>query len=288
MNEKFQKIISNTAYQKALALFVLFLIVYFPVFPRLIHAWEIKPQSSHGYFIIPICLWLLWRRKEALSSLAPQATSIGTLFLAVGMFLCVTGNVLVADTVINLSMMFSLAGIIISCLGFVFFRTVLFPFVFLVFMFPVPDAVYLSITSPMKLFVSDIATFVIRMMGISVFQDGNILQMVNFKMEVVEACSGLRSLVTYVMLGVLMSDFMECQLWKKIILISCALPIAILINVIRITGTGILANTFGEQMAQGFFHEFSGVITFIIGLVIFIFILKLLTHDSNVRTDKVT
>jgi exosortase len=131
-------------------------------------------------------------------------------------------------------------------------------------MFPIPSSYYILITNPLKLMITDISGQIISFMGIPVFRDGNLLFFAGFELEVAEACSGVRSLYSYLMLSCLFT-IMSKRLRSKVVLLLSAIPLAIAVNIIRVVGTGILSVNYGPKLAQGFFHEFSGLVLFCIG-----------------------
>lgn len=253
---------------------------YWPNIIKLIGVWEYKPQCSHGYFILPISLWLFWVRKDALAGLKLQGSVTGLILLCGGLFFHLIGSFGHFDSLVYISMMFSLAGVLIATAGMSFFRAFFFPYFFLIFMFPIPDGIYTSLTIPLKLLASDVSGDLIKAMGIPVFQDGNIIKFTNFEMEVVEACSGMRSLVTYLMLGTLIGSFLSGSFWKKCIMVIMAIPVAFLNNILRVVVTGILGHFFSSKMAQGFFHEFTGFTTFIVGFGLMLGIYSLLSRTK--------
>jgi len=177
--------------------------------------------------------------------------------------------------------MLFIAGVVLAIFGPGVIRAYLFPYVFLIFMFPVPDAIYVSLTNPLKLFASTVSANLLQSVGIPTYQDGNILQFSNFTMEVVEACSGMRSLVTYLMLGTLLSSFLRGHFWNKCLLVFSTIPIAFFNNILRIIGSGILARWYGQKVAQGFFHEFTGLITFSVGFLLMIALYSLLSPKRS-------
>ncbi len=266
---------------KALVLVSLLALLYWPSILNLIYAWKIKPQCSHGYFIMPISIWLCWQRRNRWHYLTVNSSYLGFFLLLPGLFFYVISIVAAADTIANISVMLTLAGVVILTFGPAVFKAYLFPYLFLIFMFPIPDALYLSLTNPLKLFASSISTSILQALGIPTFQDGNILQLANFQMQVVEACSGMRSLVTYLMLSTLLSNFLSNGFWKKCLLIISAIPIAFFNNILRITGTGVLARWYGQKVAQGFFHEFTGLATFVLGFFLILGIYWLLSEKES-------
>lgn len=264
---------------KAMFLWFLFLAVYSPMLIELIQTWDNKPQSSHGFFVIPISLWFCWQRKELAKKAMNGGSSTGTILLFIGLMIYVAGFLGRIATIANLSFMVSLAGIVISIMGYSVLKILLFPYLFLLFMFPIPDAIYLRMTNPLKLLASDASAAVLKLIGIAAYQDGNLIQLANFEMEVVEACSGMRSVVTYLMLGIILASFVKDSNWKKVLLAVITLPIALFNNVLRISVTGLLAEWYSVESAEGFFHGFTGLTTFAIGFLLLLGVYKLFTGN---------
>lgn len=258
----------NTRREAAVS-FLALAVLYIPVFKDLFYAWNIKPEASHGYLILPIALFLIWQKREKLARYQPKGEAPGLFLLFSGIVLYLVGEATRISTLSNASFMISLVGVLWATLGRQYMRELAFPIFFLVFMLPVPDAIYISLTAPLKLFVSSISCSILQGMGVAVIQEGNIFTFANITLEVVEACSGLRSLLSYLVLGTLLAYFLPPQTpVKKVLLIAMTLPISLFINVMRIVATGVLSNIFGRAAAEGFFHETSGIILFFIGVCI--------------------
>jgi len=162
----------------------------------------------------------------------------------------------------RISLLILIGGIIISMLGEGFFRVLLLPLSYLVFMIPLPSILMDRITFPMQLLASRMATASLYLIGIPVVREGNIIHLANASLEVAEACSGIRSLVSLLALSVVFAHFSRGPAWKKGVLIASTFPVAILANMIRVSGTGALAHFYGNCAAQGFFHIFSGWMLF--------------------------
>lgn len=242
--------------------------VYLPVWSKLISTWDNKPQSSHGYLILPICIWLCWNRRKNLTELRPQPSYGGIFVTAVGMLCYIGGIASEVETLANFSFMISLGGIIIAIFGLDYLKAYIFSFFFLLFMFPIPDILYLKLTAPLKLVASSLSFSILQSLGFAVLRDGNVLQLPNFHMEVVEACSGMQSLISFFMLSVLVAYFFKGAIWKKTLIILSALPISILNNVVRITATGILGELYGEGAVHGSYHTMLGVLSFAFGMIL--------------------
>ena len=245
--------------------------LYAPAFLDLARAWDNKPQSSHGYLVIPICLYLVYTMRQEIVKIKLEQSTTGILFVIAGIGLYIIGTLAKISTLSNVSLLLNIIGIQLGLGGTIFLRKLLFPTLFLVFMFPIPDSIYISLTAPLKLFTSSVSVKILQMSGIPVLQEGNIIQLPNMMLEVVEACSGLRSLTSYIILGVLLA-YLTPSSGKMItvIIIATAFPISIAVNVLRIVGTGALAMHLGPKVAKGFFHEFSGIIVFIVGMVLYL------------------
>jgi exosortase len=135
-------------------------------------------------------------------------------------------------------------------------------------MVPVPQSIYSHFAFPLQLLASKVSSTLLNLMSIPVFREGNMLHFARTQLEVAEACSGLRSITAYVMLSVLFAYLMKNVWWKKAVLVFLAIPMAFLVNIIRVTGTGVLAHIFGGEIAKGFLHDFSGMVVFALGIVL--------------------
>lgn len=160
-------------------------------------------------------------------------------------------------------------------------RAVSFPLGFLIFMIPLPVIIYNQITFPLQLLASRVATSWLEFMQVPVFREGNVLNLPNYSLEVVEACSGVRSLMTLISLAVAYGYLADRRRWVRYTLPVLMVPIAIISNATRIVGTGFLTYHFGPQAAQGFFHEFSGWIIFLVALVLMVVCHMILRRIGN-------
>ncbi len=147
-------------------------------------------------------------------------------------------------------------------------RAVSFPLAFLLLMIPIPVIIYNQITFPLQLLASRFATFWLEVVQVPVLREGNVLILPNYSLEVVEACSGIRSLMTLITLAIAYGYLVEPQRWLRYLLVILMIPIAIVSNAIRIMGTGVLTYRFGPKAAEGFFHEFSGWVIFLAALIL--------------------
>lgn len=175
-----------------------------------------------------------------------------------------------AVTYIRLSMLAVIAGIIIFQYGWRLFKKLSFPFFYLMFMIPVPRELYEIVAFPLKLIVTQYSVGFLDMMGIPVIREGNIIYLASTTLEVADACSGIRSIVALIAIGVAYTCFFQKTLIRRILFVLSAIPIAVIANGMRVIITGILANSYGAKVAQGFYHEFAGLVIFAVSFALLI------------------
>ncbi len=245
--------------------------LFWPIIPELWDVWMIDSNNSHGVLIPAIAAFLIWQRRKEVpwANASPSLWGLGLLAGSLLIYL-LSLRVHIAFSA-RLAMVWSLAGLIWWHLGGPLFRQLLFPLSFLGFMVPVPDAISGMIAFPLQLFATSTSAKMIRAIGIPVFEEGTMLYFAKTSLEVSEACSGIRSMLAYLTLGVLFTHLAGNTIGRvgKGFLLLSTLPLALLANILRITGTGVLATIFGGQMARGFLHEFSGLVVFAFGFLLF-------------------
>jgi exosortase A len=241
--------------------------LYFRVLQGLVSDWLHLPDFSHGFLIPIVSLYFVYERRKELSTLNRSGHWAGFAVLFFGIILLLLGNLATEYFTMRFSILAVLGGIILFLLGREYFKTLLFPLVFLIFVIPIPSILMDRITFPMQLFASKVAARSLYLIGIPVLREGNIIQLANTSLEVAEACSGIRSLISLLALSVVFAYFSQNTTWKRILLVLSTFPIAIIANAARVTGTGILAHHYGDKVAQGFFHGFSGWILFVVAFV---------------------
>jgi exosortase A len=269
--------LSRTTLLKWAILVGCLVVLYFRVLQGLVSDWVSMPDFSHGFLIPIVSLYFVYERRKQLSVLRPSAAWGGFGLIVFGILLFLLGNLATEFFTMRFSLLVVLGGIILFLLGKEFYKTLLFPLVFLIFMIPIPSVLMDGITFPMQLFASKVAARSLDLIGIPVLREGNIIQLANTSLEVAEACSGIRSLISLLALSVVFAYFSQKETWKRILLVLSTFPIAILANAARVTGTGILAEHYGDKVAQGFFHGFSGWILFVVAFVCLFLVGGLLT-----------
>jgi exosortase len=242
-------------------------ILYFPILQDLAHAWDTNDNYSHGYFIPIVSAYIIYTLKDELKQLPVQTNILGLFLLLAGLAQLIIAKVGSEFFLQRTSLIPVLGGIILFCLGFSFFKKLLLPIVYLIFMVPLPAIIWNKIAFPMQLFGSFLTEKVVALMGIPILREGNILYLTNTTLEVVDACSGLRSLTTLFALSAVFAILSSHTTTQKWILFLTAAPIAIFANIVRLTGTAILASKYGGDVAQGFLHDFSGIAVFVVGVI---------------------
>jgi exosortase len=251
---------------KIAILCVLVFWLYAAILVRLAEQWWTDPNFSHGFLVPAFAVFVLWRERTRLANL-PNATSVWGLPVIVIALLTLVTGVLGAELFLSrVSLLLLLAGLVLFFRGRQFFRAVLFPWACLFLMVPIPAILFNHITFPLQMFASQIAAIGLPQLGVPVLREGNIIILPSMPLEVAEACSGIRSLLSLLTLAVIYGYFAETRVWIRIALAAIAVPIAVAANSLRVVGTGILAQNWGPGAAEGFFHSFSGWLIFIISL----------------------
>ena len=250
------------------ALAVLFLLTYAPLYPKLAETWLEDSNNSHGLLIPIVSLFLMWEVRTRIKTVKSMPSLIGLGLLAVSLivyFITYVGGLAFAA---RITMITTLAGLILFNSGWTAFKVVLFPVLFLFFMVPVPDTLMNLVAFPLQLLVSDASARLIELYGIPVYAEGNLLFFAQYSFEVTEACSGIRSLVSYLAIGALLAYIARDSWFTSVFLVLSTVPLALFVNLLRVAGTGVMANYFGTKVAQGFAHDFSGFVVFGAGIVL--------------------
>jgi exosortase len=243
----------------------LFLLLFYPVIFMLVEAWNSRPDASHGWFVVPIAGWIAWtKRKEFL---AAPARSCGPALIIVfaGLLLAVMSERIRLESVARLAMLTTLNGLLLFTMGWPRYRVVMFPALFIFLMVPMPVTFTGAITFPLQLMASALAENAISLLGIPVSRMGNVLTLPAGKLEVAEACSGLRSLMTFVTIGVLLAWLTPGRV-RRITVALLAIPFALFANILRLTFTGVGLQMIGPESTSGFIHELVGISAFLISM----------------------
>ena len=242
--------------------------LYYKIFYSMGFQWYNDSDYSHGFLVPFMSAYFVWERREKLLALPVVASFWGVGVLAFGLIMLLIGSIGAELYAQRTSLIVVLAGLVLLVLGREFLRVLMFPIVFLLFMVPLPAIVVNAVSFPLQLFAAKTATFCLFNFGIPVLREGNVIVLSGMTLEVAEACSGIRSLQALLALGTVYAYFSQRVMWKQWVLVLLSIPIAIVANAFRVSGTGVLAHYIGIEAAEGFYHTFSGWLIFVVAFAL--------------------
>jgi exosortase len=255
--------------------------LYYAILGRLTQEWWNDPNFSHGFFVPLFSAYVVWQSMDKLRAIAVRPAWSGLLVIALALATLVVGTLGAELFLSRSSFVLLLGGLVIYFLGWAHFRALFFPWIFLIAMVPLPSIIFNQITFPLQFLASKFASTTLPWAGVPVLREGNIIQLPIMQLEVAEACSGIRSLISLGTLAIIYGYFLEKEVWKRVVLALAAIPIAVVANGMRIFGTGLCVQYWDPQKAEGFFHSFSGWIIFIVSIF-----LLLLVHRVMSLSDR--
>lgn len=227
----------------------------------MLKAWN-TDEYSHGILIPFIVAYLIWQQRSRLQQIPFQGSWWGVTMVLVGLLMAFVGELSTIYTIIQYGFLLLIAGMALAIMGWPAFKLIAIPLSLLLFMIPLPEFFYAALSSKLQLLSSAIGVEVIRLFHISVLLTGNVIDLGNYKLQVVEACSGLRYLFPLLTLGIIVAFFYRAALWKRIFVVSSTIPITILMNSFRIGLIGVTVEYWGSEMAEGLLHDFEGWVVF--------------------------
>lgn len=251
-----------------LLLLPIFVLMYYTIVPYMVQQWYNDPNYSHGFIVPLIAGYFLYERRQELLASTSEPSSTGLLVVLFGALQLCIGYLSFELYTMRSSLIVILAGLILSFFGTRVFRIMLLPLCYLFFMVPLPYIVYDAIAFPLKQLVAKYSVEVLQLMGVVIIREGNVLILPETTLEVADACSGIRSLVSLIALAAAFAFVTQKGVLRRTVMIVAAIPIAILTNGLRVVGTGVLAQYWGAKAAEGFFHEFAGLAVFAVALVL--------------------
>ena len=248
---------------------------YAPVLAHLVRQWNNDPDMSHGFFVPLVFALIIWQRREELAAIKPRPSWWGLILVLYGtaqLFIATLGAELFLE---RTALVITAFGIVLMLGGPLLLRKMLFPLFLLFFMIPIPAVLYNQITFPMQLLASRLAGEGLTWLGLPVLREGNILELPQQRLSVVEACSGIRSLLTLAFLSLVYGHFFEKRNLVRVVLFGATAPIAIVANASRVTLTGVISE-WRPELAEGFFHTAQGWVIFMVSLGMLIVLHQLL------------
>jgi exosortase len=246
---------------------VLLVVCYAPILKALVAQWYGDPDMGHGFFVPVIAGYIAWLQRDRIAGRIPRPNWWGLAIVLWAAFQLYIGTLGAELYISRTSLVISIIGTVLLLGGTEYLRIFAFPLFLLFFMVPIPAIIYNQITFPLQLRASEAAEWTINAIGIPIIREGNVLELAHQKLNVVEACSGIRSLLTLTFLSLAYGYFFEKRTWLRVVLFFSTIPIAIVANAGRVTLTGIIAQ-FKPELAEGGFHEAQGWVIFMVALVI--------------------
>jgi len=231
---------------------------------RMVDYWFTREEYSHGVLIPFIAAFLVWQKKDVLARISFDGSWAGTAVTFLGAVIIALGNISAITIIMQYGFVIALAGLVSAYMGWRGFKEIQIPVLLLFFMIPLPAVIFQGMSESLQLISSSIGVWIIRLFGISVYLAGNVIDLGVFKLQVVEACSGLRYLFPLMTLGLICAYLYKAAMWKRVVVFLSSVPITIFLNSFRIGIIGVLVEYWGPSMAQGFLHDFEGWAVFMV------------------------
>ena len=248
---------------------------------ELVRRWSAQEEYSHGFLIPVVAAWMLWSRRDAIVASVGKPSWIGVALIFLAGMMLIVGELSAFFLLSQLGFVVALLGIVLCVGGFPLFKVTFIPIAFLVFAIPLPYFIDSELSWRLQLISSDLGVFFIRLFGVPVYLTGNIIDLGNYKLQVVEACSGLRYLYPLLSLGFLAAYLFQAPWWQRVLVFLSAIPITIVMNSLRIGIVGILVDRWGTEQAEGLLHFFEGWVIFIACAAILAFEIWLLARLTS-------
>lgn len=255
--------------------------LYLPVLTRLAQQWWSDPNFSHGFFVPLFSLYVVWRDRARIAKVQHEPSLWGLPVVILALCTLVVGSLGAEVFLARTSLLLLAAGLIVFLYGWKMLHTVLFPLAFLLLMVPIPAIIFNQLTFPLQIFASKVAAWALPLFGVPVLREGNVINLPAMPLEVADACSGIRSLLSLASLAIMYGYLLEPSNLVRVLLALASLPIAVIANSFRIVGTGLLVQYWDPDKAEGFFHEFQGWLVFVSSLVMLFLFHQLLKAIFN-------
>jgi len=238
---------------------------FYPMLERLVAQWMNDDDMGHGFFVPVVAAYIAWQRKDDIWAVKLTRDYLGLVVMLYGAIQYILGTIAAELFLTRTSIVFSIAGAVLFVGGRQLLKLTAFPIFLLFFMVPIPSVIYTAITFPLQIFASVVAEKSLLLLGIPVLRDGNVLELAEHKLSVVEACSGIRSLLSLTFLSLVYGFFFDSRGWMRALLLIATVPIAIAANAFRVSMTGVLYE-YKSEWAEGFFHTAEGWVIFMVAL----------------------
>ena len=263
-----------------------FIYATYPAWFSLIDAWSNYQAYSHGFLIIPLCLFLVFLKREELRNTSVKGSNLGLVLTILSLFLYLFAHVAEIVTIRSFSLILILVAVMLYLFGFQIIRKLIFPFSLFLFMVPIPSQIYSYLTLPLQLFVSKTSVWLASVLGVPVYSEGNIIHLPDKTLQVVKACSGMRSIVSLLTISAVLGYLTLHSNILRYVLFLSGLPTAIIVNIIRILLILIAIYYWGIDLTIDSFHIITGLVVFGSAILILILIRQcLLILEKHQITD---
>jgi exosortase len=266
-----------------LTIALLLVVLYYRVAVKLVYDWYTIPDYSHGFLVPFFAAFLIWDKRKVLKATPIKQTWSGIALVVFAIMVLILGVYGVELFTARISFILLMTGLIATFFGWAMVRELRFPLLVLVLAIPSPAILFNRITFPLQLLASRIASDILPLLGVPTLHEGNVIELPVMKLEVAEACSGIRSLMSLFTLAVFYGYFLEKTTKRRVLLALASIPIAVTANVARIVGTGLCVQYWDPEKALGFFHEFSGWVMFVVSLACLYLVHRAMRFISPVK-----
>jgi exosortase len=246
---------------------LVFLFTYFPALELLVDKWSNSEDYAHSFLIVPIVLYMIWKKREVFDQNKDQNYAGGGLVL-VSVFLYACALQIEVPTAIFVAVFLTIVSVLVYLGGFSILKELTIPILLLFMVIPIPNQLYSMVTFPLQLKISQVNEFLIQLMGVPIYREGNVLNVPGKSFQVVEACSGMRSLISLSTLSLVVGYFMLQKSRLKCCLFALSFPIAFLVNVVRVMVLVVAFHYFKLDLSSGIEHTITGMVIFMFGLVL--------------------
>ncbi len=244
--------------------------LYYSAFDWMVRAWTLQGSNySHGFWVPIVIAYFLWDKRSSLSAVPKRTEPRGLWYIAGAMLLHLAGLILDVHVLSGLSLFPLFWGLALYYFGPHVLREAFCPSLFMIFMIPLP-LIQAVLSIKLQTLSAIAASLVLSLMGFPVVREGTMMMMPTFQLFVEAPCSGLNTIFSLIFVGSVVAYLARGSFWRKAVLLVSAVPIAVLANIFRIVAIGLLGEYYGEEVAMGVFHNFSGVIMYSIGLILFL------------------
>ncbi len=245
-----------------LALGVAIAALYGSVVVRLASDWLTDDNYTHGILVIPFVAWLIWRRRDEWVRTDRRPAMSGLVIAAGGLLMYLVGQAAFEYFLTRMSLVVVVAGSIVFLFGWAQLRFALFPLALVALSIPLPALVFNEIALPMQLVASQFGVAMLEASAIPAVREGNIIYLQQATLEVAEACSGVRSLISLGTVALVYGYLARQSTAARTVVALSVLPVVIVANGLRVAGAGVVAHLYGPDTAAGFLHTFSGWLFF--------------------------